>query len=786
MVLSMRLCCLLIASLSATVAQTVEFARDIQPIFERRCVACHGVKLQMHGYRLDRRGDAFRGGESGVPSIVPGRSQQSPLYLYVAGLDPEIKMPPGKQRIPAAEIETIKNWIDQGAAWAGGSGEATVSGDNAVLKRGQGHWAFQPPVKPAVPAVKNAAWVRNPIDAFVLAKLEAKSWAPARAATAPALLRRLFLDLTGLPPTVDEQKQWLADPRPASFDRLVDNLLARPTYGERWGRHWLDLVRYAESNGYERDAAKPHVWRFRDYVIRAFNDDKPLNRFLLEQLAGDELPEVTPETLVATGYYRLGPWDDEPADPAEDRFDQLDDIVSTTSQAFLGLTLGCARCHNHKFEPLLASDYYSMVAVFNGLQRPRNGRTELDLPLGTWAQIDKLAARDQLIEPKTKEIFELRGGKANAKKTAAEIDATLPPAVLKRIAELNGEIDALRRETPDLERGYRMHELSKNAPATHLLIRGKAARPGPEVPPAVPTILASTQPTFPASGERSSHRRLAFANWLISRENPVTARVLVNRIWQAHFGEGLVRTPSDFGIMGDKPTHPELLDWLTTWFIDNGWSVKKLHRLILASNTYRMSRRTNAQYLAADPENRLLWHLPYKRLEVEAILDSTLAVSGQLNPAMYGPSMYPHVPEGALAGSSDPDKIWKPFNEQEASRRTIYAFVKRSLIVPLMEVMDFCDTARSSAKRMTTSVAPQALSMFNGDFINRQATHLAARLRREAGRDPAAQIELAYRLALARAPSATERDNLQTFLKDNTLEQMCRVLFNLNEFVYPD
>jgi mono/diheme cytochrome c family protein len=777
---------LLLAYVTVTAAQTVDFARDVQPIFEKRCAACHGAKLQMHGYRLDRRGEAFRGGESGVPSIVPGRSQQSPLYIYVAGLDPEIKMPPGKQRIPAAEIETIKNWIDQGAVWAGGPGEPTASPDNAVLKRGQGHWAFQPPVKPAVPAVKNGAWVRNPIDAFVLAKLEAKGWSPAPPAKSPALLRRLFLDLTGLPPTLAEQRQWLADPQPQAFDRLVDNLLARPTYGERWARHWLDLVRYAESNGYERDAAKPQVWRYRDYVIRAFNDDKPLNHFLLEQLAGDELPEVTPETLVATGYYRLGPWDDEPADPAEDRFDQLDDIVSTTSQAFLGLTLGCARCHNHKFEPLLASDYYSMVAVFNGLQRPRNGRTELDLPLGNWAQIDKLAARDQKIEPRTKEIFELRGGKANAKKPVAEIDATLPPAVLKRIAELNAAVDALRRETPDLERGYRMHELSKTAPATPLLIRGKAARPGPEVPPAVPTILASTQPAFPAAGQRSSDRRLAFANWLISRENPVTARVLVNRIWQAHFGEGLVRTPSDFGIMGDKPTHPELLDWLTTWFIDNGWSVKKLHRLILASNTYRMGRESNAAYQAADPENRLWWHVPYKRLEVEAILDSTLAVSGQLNSTMYGPSMYPHVPEGALAGSSDPDKIWKPFNEQEASRRTIYAFVKRSLIVPLMEVMDFCDTARSSAKRMTTSVAPQALSMFNGDFINRQAAHLAARLRREAGSDPVAQIELAYRLALARAPTATERDNLQTFLKDNTLEQMCRVLFNLNEFVYPD
>ncbi len=764
-------------------AQSVDFARDVQPILQARCAACHGDKVQMHHYRLDRRNDAFAGGESGVPAIIPHKSANSPLYRYVAGLDPDVKMPPGNQRLPAVEIATLKTWIDQGAPWPDASGTASPTrgaADTAVLKRGERHWAFAQPRTPAVPAVKNQAWARNAIDAFILSKLEAKGWQPAPPASERALLRRVYLDLTGLPPTLAEQQA--SQP----LERTVDNLLSRPTYGERWGRHWLDWVRYAETNGYERDAIKPNVWRYRDYVIRSFNDDKPVNRFLLEQLAGDELPGSNAETLIATGYYRLGPWDDEPADPAEDRYDQLDDIVSTTSQAFLGMTLGCARCHNHKFEPILAADYYSMVAIFNGLERPRNGRTELDLPVGTAAELAREAARDARIEPLQKRIFELRGGAANAKKPAAEVDKALSPEAREQIAAVQAQIDKLKQETPDLPRGYRMREPKPAAPVTHLLIRGKANAEGPEVPPAVPTILASAQPPFPKLGEHSSLRRLTFANWLISRDNPLTARVLVNRAWQLHFGEGLVRTPSDFGVMGDKPTHPELLDWLTVWFMDNGWSMKKLHKLLLTSNAYRMSRASNPTYLAEDPENRLLWRLPYRRLEVEAILDSTLAVSGRLQPTMYGPSMYPFVPRGALEGSSDPDKIWKPFQEEEASRRTIYAFVKRSLIVPLMEVLDFCDTTRSSAKRMTTSVAPQALSMFNGDFVNRQAAHLAARLRREAGDDRSKQIDLAYRLALARPPTGTERDAMLSFLERESLEQLGRVLFNLNEFVYPD
>jgi hypothetical protein len=738
-----------------------DFSRDVQPLFNAHCLACHGPKLQVHGLRLDQKASALKGGESGVPAIVPGKSEQSLLIRYVSATS-EVVMPPSGPHLTAEEISLLRTWIDQGANWP--EENSTNSGTQA---KSSNHWAFQPITRPTVPSIKSA-WIKNPIDAFVLAKLQQRHWRPAPPAAPWALRRRVYLDLTGLPPTLEEQEK-----HPANFDALVDDLLARPAYGERWARHWLDLVRYAETNGYERDATKPNAWRYRDYVINAFNSDKPFNRFVLEQLAGDELPNPTAETFTALTYYRLGPWDDEPADPETDRFDQRDDIVSTTSQVFLGLTLGCARCHNHKFEPLTARDYYSMLAIFNGLERPRNGRTEYDLPAGTWQQVEAATETDNRIHAYEKQVAEI-----------TKAVKPLTPEAKARIAEIQSRIDDSRRTAPKVERAYYLNEPKAEPPPTFLLIRGKASQPGPEVSPAVPEILGK-QPLFPAP-QRTSLRRLTFAQWLVDAENPLTARVIVNRVWQHHFGEGLVRTPSDFGVMGAKPTHPELLDWLTRWFMDNGWSIKKLHRLILTSNTYRMSKDWNAVYGAVDPEDRLLWRAPYQRLEVEAIRDSALAASGQLNTKMYGPSMFPHIPAAAMEGSSDPDKIWKESDEHEASRRTIYAFIKRSMVVPLLEVMDLCDSTRTAAKRQNTSVATQALTLFNGDFINHQAQHLANRLRDEAGSDPSRQINLAYRLVLARPPRPVETKAMIEFLKREPLEQMCRVMFNLNEFAYAD
>lgn len=644
--------------------------------------------------------------------------------------------------------------------------------DARIKPRDRQHWAFQPVGKSVPPKVKDTSWVRNPIDAFILARLEEKRWRPNPTAPPAVLLRRLHLDLTGLPPTIAEQDAFAKSP---DLDKVAAELLARTTYGERWARHWLDVVRYAESSGYERDAAKPQAWRYRDYVIRAFNDDKPFDRFVLEQIAGDELPDASADTLIATGFHRLGPWDDEPADPAEDRFDQLDDMVSTTSLAFLGLTLGCARCHHHKFEALTTLDYYRMVAIFDPLQRPRNGRQELDLPIGTRIELKREAQRDAAIAV-------LRKEQTKDNKTA-----------------IDKRIEALRRETPDLPRGYYMHEPAA-PPKTHLLVRGKASRPGPEVAPGVPAVLVSKQPVFPARAA-TSLRRVTLARWIASPDNPLTARVIVNRVWHYHFGQGLVRTPNDFGTMGQAPTHPELLDWLARWFMDNGWSIKKLHQLIASSNTYRMNKAAGADKLREDPDNERFWRFPYRRLEVEALRDSVLAVSGQLNPKMYGPSMYPPIARAALAGNSDLEKIWKSSEPKEASRRTIYAFVKRALVVPMLEVFDLCDTTRSNDKRLVTTVAPQALNLFNGDFIQEQARHFAERLEKEAGDSNERRIELAYRLALGRLPSDRERSTLLAFLdaertrltqegvaepRRQALMQMCRVVFNLNEFAYPD
>jgi hypothetical protein len=616
------------------------------------------------------------------------------------------------------------------------AGDDLARYDASIKTSARKHWAFQPVRPVAVPAVKDGAWVRNPIDTFVRAPLESRGWQPAPPAGRLALLRRAYLDVIGLPPTPQEQDAWQRDDSPDAWERLVERLLASPHYGERWGRHWLDLVRYADTNGYERDSDKPQVYRYRDYVIRSLNADKPYDRFVQEQLAGDELSDATAETVLATGFLRLGPWDDEPADPAVDPFDQLDDMVAATSQVFLGLTLACARCHNHKFEPLTQHDYYRMVAVFRPLRRPVNGRLELDLP-----------------------------------------------------AAPRGQRHA------DAPRGYFLDEASPQAPPTHLLYRGQPTRTGPEVAPGVPAVLVGRQPDFLAAGAFTTRRRLSLARWITAADNPLTARVLVNRVWQYHFGEGLVRTSGDFGRQGERPTHPELLDWLVGWFVREGYSLKKLHRLILTSNTYRMSKRGPAEYARLDPEDRLLAHFPYRRLEAEAIRDSMLAASGRLDRRLYGPTVRPPIPRAALESHSDPDKVWKASGEREASRRTVYVHLKRSLVLPWLEVLDFCDTTRPAPRRGVTTVAPQALTLYNGEFVNRQAHHLAARLLAEAGADPARQVELAWRLTLCRPPTAPERAEVLDFLRRqaaagtpaaDTLTQACRVVLNLNEFVYPD
>ncbi len=650
-------------------AAAPDYEKDIKPLFKERCVSCHGSVKQKGDLRLDA-------------GALIDKSVHAELISRVSSHDEDERMPPEGARLTESQVAALRQWFASGA---------TFPSDEAIPKKPSEHWSFQPVKRPTVP--KSAH--EHPIDAFVIGKHEL-----APQAAPMALLRRVYLDLIGLPPTIAEQEKH------QSLDAVIDDLLTRPEYGERWARHWLDVVRYADSNGYERDAEKPFVWRYRDYVIEALNKDKPFNRFVIEQLAGDELPDKSVETHIATGFLRLGHWDDEPADPATDRYDQLDDIVSTTGQAFLGLTIGCARCHDHKFEPLATRDYYSLVAVFNPLERPRKGRTELTVP----------------------------------------VDGT--------------EV-------------YTWRETSVQAPETHVLVRGSPTRFGDLVEPAVPAILVKQQPPF-LSGNKTTQRRLGLAQWIASTNNPLTARVIVNRVWQQHFGQGLVTSANDFGLMGAAPSHPGLLDWLAHWFMhDAQWSLKKLHRLILTSRAWQSVKSSDS-----------LMH--YRRLEVEAIRDSMLAVSGQLNPKRFGPAMKPGIPKAALEANTDKEKVWQASDEREASRRSIYAFIKRGLVVPMLETLDLADTVSSCPQRQVTTVAPQALSLFNGDFVNQQAKHFATRLKREAGDDPAKQIALAWRLALCREPSAYELAKMQAFLREESLEQVCRVILNLNEFVYPE
>jgi hypothetical protein len=593
------------------------------------------------------------------------------------------------------------------------------------------HWAFQPVRRPAVPVVRDRAWVRTPIDAFVLARLEKASLKPSSPADRRTLLRRVYLDLIGLPPTPEEQRAFLADESPDAFAKVVDDLLARPQYGERWGRHWLDVARYAETNGYERDGAKPSAWRYRDYVIDSLNRDKPYARFLTEQLAGDEIEGSNAETQVATTFLRLGTWDDEPADPKVDRYDQLDDVLGTTATAFLGLTLRCARCHDHKFEPFAQADYYKMLAVFEPLQRPQLARRDLDVPVGTPGE--RLARTAfGLTEP----------------------------------------------------RAYIWREEGTKPPATHVLRRGDPNRPREVVGAGLPAVLVRSDPEPPKPTGNSTGRRLWLARWLASPDNPLTARVMVNRVWQWHFGRGLVPTANDFGTAGEPPTHPELLDWLAARFVADGWRLKPLHRMIVLSSVYQTSAAASEEALHADPKNALLGRWRQRRLEAEAVRDSMLAVSGRLNPEQHGPSMYPTLARAVLEGQSRPGEGWGQSDERQQARRSVYIFVKRSLAVPELDLLDVPDTTSSCETRPVSTTAPQALTFLNGGFANEQARHFAARLRREAGDDAAAQVRRAFELALCRLPRDEEMKVSVAFLGGESLEAFCLVVLNLNEFVY--
>jgi hypothetical protein len=681
-------------------------------------------------------------------------------------------------------------------------------------------WAFRPVQRPVVPKVNDAGWVRNPIDAFVLAKLETKGWRPAPPADRIHLLRRASYDLIGLPPTPPEVDAFIADTSPDAYEKVVDRLLASPHYGEKWGRHWLDLVRYAETNSYERDNPKPNAWRYRDYVIRSFNEDKPYDRFVREQIAGDEMPEakLSSDPVVATGYYRLGIWDDEPTDPIQSRFDGLDDIVATTGQVFLGLTVDCARCHDHKIDPIPQRDYYKLLAFFQNINHFKNGGPTDEAPVidpgGREAFEQRIAELAQqrkqvqgLIEETELNFKQLLEGQPGREPVLL---ADLPDLLRKEGGRVLGE--ERFREYMKLKRRLRelsfpkdaptalaVTEAGPKAPETFVLLRGSAHAKGMKVEPGFPEVLSDTMPAVPEppAGAKSTGRRTVLAQWLASADNPLTARVMANRIWQYHFGRGIVRSPNNFGLQGDAPTHPELLDWLAGEFTSHGWSIKAMHRLIMTSSAYRMaSTGGDPKALAADPRNDLMWRFDLRRLTAEELRDSILAVNGTLNPKLYGPSVYPPMPKAVLATQSVPGKGWETSGPEDACRRSVYVHVKRSLRLPILDSFDAAEPDATCPVRFVTVQPTQALGTLNSEFMNEEAAKLAARLKREAGDDARARVDLAWRLVTGRAATEAEvkrgTDLIDAFVqkdgapRDVALKYFCLVTLNLNEFVYVD
>ena len=790
-------------------AGEVDFARDVQPLLARKCLACHGPDDAEGGLMLGSQETALAVTDGGEPAIVPGDAAGSELLRRVTSREEWEQMPPEGDRLTPEEVAVLRAWIDGGAEWAD-------------------HWAFQPPrvVDPPTPRADDLLSVRTDIDRFIQARLEAAGLEPNPPADPYTLLRRLSFDLTGLPPTPEEAAAFAESDDPLAYEKAVDRLLASPAYGEKWGRHWLDLVRYAQTNSFERDAEKPNAWKYRDWVIRSLNDDKPYDRFVLEQLAGDELPASTPEErrdlMTATGYYRLGVWDDEPADGELAIYDELDDVVRTTSEGVLGLTVGCARCHDHKLDPIPQDDYYKLVAVFRDVtpygtradQRTNNqadvtppgvaaAHRALDAEFAEWNQKKLEIEQRGIAQMSAPDQRATEGGDRERRRVLRrELRKHLSDedweARVAAIEHLEG-VAARRAALPPREAvlGLARKYAPGKVPATFTLARGNpAGADGEELEPGVPELFGEDLTIEP--GTDSAGRRLAFARWATGDDNLLTARVAVNRVWQHHFGRGLVRSSNNFGKLGTPPTHPDLLDWLAEKFVnEDGWSLKALHRRIVLSAAYRRSSGPNPEAAAADPLNDLFWRFDPRRLTAEELRDATLHVTGELNPDMYGPSFYPKLSEEVLAGQSKPGDGWGDSAKEERARRAVYAFIKRSVIDPALADFDFPETDAACEARFNTVQPAQALALLNGPFQNARAAALADRI--EADLPDAGEADrVARAVALTTSRPATGEavadgtaflGRMRTefdFDDRRAFELWCLVTLNANSFLYLD
>ncbi len=875
------------------------FENEVKPLLLARCQACHSEAERTSGFSVGSLRSVIAGGNKHGKAVLEGNAEESPLVGLLNGqIHP--RMPLGGT-LTESEIARVANWI------------GTLQPAEQIEAESW-MWPFRPPVKTVPPEVENSGWVRNPIDRFILRRLEGSSGlSPAPPASRRTLARRLYLDLVGMPPAPEEMRRFLTDPSPNAYERLVDTLLADARYGERWGRHWLDLVRYGESDGMEGDILIGNAWRYRDWVIEAFNSDLPYDRFVMLQLAGGDEhsrkawyePQI--QGHIPAGFLRLAPWDLGNLASEQLRQDYLDEVTTATGSVFLGLTLGCARCHDHKYDPIPARDYFRFQAFFNAIRVPlprntsgippeefvvpyqdtnfrtlaeskieqyrerlENGPEKQELEALEQALLDKLISK-RMSEPASEKLTEkdlelelarkeqkvfsaeekaeyehlketagrtleqidhqalarYQGGLLD-KLSAAYGDRTIdPPGRFRALTVADVRAEARRVNQPSKyftrEEKQRHLELSDSMeflrrrllrwrplaltvtnaigpplgpgiPATRVLKGGDYRQPGEPVEPGFPSVLAGN--SEPAVLEKDRYRqyptrgrRMTLARWIASPQNPLTARVMVNRIWQHHFGNGIVGTPSDFGKNGDRPTHPELLDWLALRFAQDGWSIKSMHRLMLASSTYRQSAdNPRVADTSPDPENRLLWRFNRRRLEAEAIRDSILLASGRLNTERRGPSVFPPLPDemkhlsrAARTGGS----MWEPNErERDARRRSVYIFQRRSLPLPMMASFDAPVFNESCERRSVTTTPLQALSMMNGRLVNEEAAHLADRVKSEAGGGRADQVARLFEIVLNRPPDAAEQQRFLEF--QGSLEAICRVMLNSNELLFVD
>jgi hypothetical protein len=637
------------------------------------------------------------------------------------------------------------------------------------------HWAFQPRKNPTVPKFTDPAdsrWVKTPLDAFILQNLLKEGLRPSPEADRTTLIRRVTYDLTGLPPTPAEISAFVADRAPDAYAKLVDRLLESPRYGERWAQHWLDVIRFGESEGFEYDTHLRDAWRFRDYVVRSVQNDKPFDRFIIEQIAGDELKSQDDEMLVAAGFNRLGPVRRNAGNQevASSRNEVLTEMTNVVGAGFLGVTLGCARCHDHKFDPIRQSDYYRIQSYFSSVYGE-------DIPRAAPEQIAAWKAKSEPVEAEIKQI------KAEIQKLRG-----MPEAADQR-EQLQKKLEAAQERLPEpLPSIHTVAEKRDQKSPVHLLARGDYQNKGDRVgmrPLGI--LLPDGTPELPETAEQP---RLSLARWIADPANPLTARVAANRIWHYHFGRGIVGSPNDFGRMGERPTNPELLDFLANEFVSNGWSFKHMHRLILNSSAYRQTSALpqdptiRAAALEKDPDNKLLWRANRKRLEAEAIRDSILAISGRLNVKQGGPSILVPVEEELVNALYKPSQWVVTKDASEHLRRSIYLMNKRNLRLPFFEVFDQPDSLVSCPRRESSTHAPQALELLNGTLTNTEAEYLAARLQKEAGSDPKQQVTLAYKLATGRLPNAKQLARSLEFLKTRPLKEFALATFNLNGFLY--